>query len=307
MIAGVVAGGRPLAGSGGGGSAHRYWRLDITAAQTSGYTRVGEIELRTTSGGANLPISVGGSATASNQYTPVSRAFDGSIAANTNDWIAAGASSWAVWDFGAGNAQVATEFTLRNTDTGNGAEQQQHARNYTVSYSDDGSAWTLCGIKFGHPSGASASSALSLSSSAITAGYRYYRLYITANSGGAAYTALSNLELIDATDLDITTGISGNASASSNYPGEIPAHAFDDATSPWVTNDGLAIPSWIKIDLKQLGVVASFAITSQSGSPERAPANFELQGSNDNSSWTTVKSVSGQTGWASLERRVFTV
>lgn len=311
MIAGIVAGQMRVSLAPPGESPHRFWRVSIGASQSNGNDHtIGEIELRAAPGGANLPITAGGVASASlAQYYPASRAFDGLLPRSTNAWVTGGGQTqWVQWDFGAGNAQVVTECKVVNAETASGAELAQHPRNYLVSFSDDGSTWTPCGRKFGAPGGSGESSIAALSGSFSYSGYSRYRLYISAINGGSN-CALASLELIDNDAYDVAAGLSSNASASSNYGGEGPHRAFDGTTSTaWTTADGAASPHWVAIDLVLRAQLHSFALTNQNGLGSRMPRDFVLQGSNDGgASWVDVKTVTGETGWANLERRVYMI
>jgi len=292
-------------------AAHRYYRIDIGASQSNSTDHaVGDIELRATAGGPNLPITEGGSASASSAlYYPASRAFDGLLPRSTNAWVTGGQTTpWIQWDFGVGNEQSVTECKVINSQTASGAEQNQHPRNFLVSYSDDGSTWTPCGRKFGASGASEASSTVALSESFVYDGYSRYRLYITAINGGTN-CATASLELIDGNAYDVATGLSGNATASSNYPGESPNRAFDGTTSTtWATADGVGAPHWIDINVVLKAKLTSFALTNQNGLGNRMPRDFVLQGSNDGgSSWVDIKTVTGEIAWGDLERRVFTI
>lgn len=144
--------------------------------------------------------------------------------------------------------------------------------------------------------------------------YRWYRLYITANNGDS-YTGLNELllrETAGGTDYpapptnvltDPTTALTA-ASASSFYFDNPPAEAFDQNYSPsnsWY-NNGDGVPCWIKYDLgagneapvRQFGIVRA---PGEDVVAARWPRDFVLQGSNDNSSWTDLRTVIGQIGW----------
>lgn len=307
IIPGIVAAGFRLTGGDPppAGEAHRYWRLDWGAPFNNNvYMRLGELELRAVSGGPSLPLTAGGTASANSQYYPATRAFDGKLTANSKDFVGATQTGWLQWDFGVGNAQEIVEALVQNTSTTNGAEEDQHIRNFTLSYSDDGSAWTLVAKKFNHPKAASASTVLSTTTPITSPGHRYWRLYITANSGGSIYTALSDLEFME-DGYDVTSGIANNASANSTTHGPASA-AFDASTTSWVTGEN-QLPAWIAIDLKIQANINSLSITPQPGSPERTPKDFDLQWSDNGTDWTTAASYTGETGWTNSEKRTFTV
>jgi hypothetical protein len=314
MIPGVMAAHRSVAAADVAppASAHRYWRLSIGSSQAYGTDHtIGEIEYRAAPGGANLPITAGGTASASTAvYYPASRAFDGSLNRDTGSWVTTGSQQqWVKWDFGVGNAQALTQCTLKNTTTTSGAEQAQHPSLFTVAYSDDDTAWTVAGRKFGHPGGASAESTITLSDTFDYNGFDEYRLYVTAINGGSN-CALAEIELNDSDGYDVSTAVSSTALSSSNYPGETPNKVFDGSTgTTWTSADGDAGPWWISVSLG--GIKASltnFALQNQNGLGNRMPNTFTLQGRNGGSgAWTDVKAVTGETAWGNLERRVYTI
>lgn len=102
------------------------------------------------------------------------------------------------------------------------------------------------------------------------------------------------------------------ASASSQESPYNAYRAFDKsnvATNTWATFLGLYANCWVQRQTPSAILVGAYRIVHNNGSG-RAPNTFELQGSNDGSSWATLDSRAGQTGWASsgtVETRYFTV
>jgi hypothetical protein len=100
------------------------------------------------------------------------------------------------------------------------------------------------------------------------------------------------------------------ASASSEFSSSFAAwKAFDNAWSAgqyWIGNSAV---EWLKIDL---GAGASKLLETYKiqlndlNEPLRAPKDWLMQGSNDNSAWDTLDTVTNQTGWANQEERTFT-
>lgn len=146
--------------------------------------------------------------------------------------------------------------------------------------------------------------------------YRWYRLYITANNGDT-YTGLNELLLRETpggTDYPAPpTNVITNptdaltaASANSFYFANPPAQAFDQdygSLMSWY-NNGDGTPCWLKYDLGAGNetVVREFGIVRAPGEEvvaNRWPQNFQLQGSNDDSTWDVLKTVTGQVGWSS--------
>jgi lysophospholipase L1-like esterase len=98
------------------------------------------------------------------------------------------------------------------------------------------------------------------------------------------------------------------ASASSEYDATYKAfNVFDgSATTYWVSTTSL--PAQLKLDLGSSGAqtVRSFAIKAGDASHvTQAPKDFTFEGSNDNSTWVTLRTLTGQIGWAAGEVRAF--
>ena len=119
-------------------TAHRYWRLNITAVQTTGYAALAEVQFRT-SAGVPLLFS-GGTASASSIDTP---GFDDPPDAADNNpatfWASFGqVPQWWGYDYGAGNAKAVVEITiLPRADLAS-----QGPTIFTPQWSDDGTSWT---------------------------------------------------------------------------------------------------------------------------------------------------------------------
>jgi hypothetical protein len=89
-----------------------------------------------------------------------------------------------------------------------------------------------------------------------------------------------------------------------------PYKAFNrqtDIDSKWITVNGGASGAWLKIELPAAVAANSFNVASPNeGYTGRMPSSFEIQGSNDNVSWTTLLSVSGLS-WSGNERKYWDV
>lgn len=99
------------------------------------------------------------------------------------------------------------------------------------------------------------------------------------------------------------------ASASSNSASLLPYMAFDGGLGTlhyWVTNSTQT--GWLKLDIgagnsKLLG---SYGVAVNTiPEPNRAPKAWTIEGSNDNSNWDVLDTVTNQTGWGSGETRTF--
>ena len=84
------------------------------------------------------------------------------------------------------------------------------------------------------------------------------------------------------------TSPSGVVTASSFSGGQVPWYAFNGSTggsNQWISNG--AVPQWIQYQFTSAVLIRSYSIFYSVASSGR-PVNFNLQGSNDGSSWTTL-------------------
>lgn len=121
------------------------------------------------------------------------------------------------------------------------------------------------------------------------AAYTYYRLLIYGDGGDAV--AVAELKFYDSTSALIpTTG--GTSLASSTYPGQPVANAFDgNASSFWNSNNTPtnAAPEWLRYQFASAVDVRSFTVQTRNDSFfYQGPSSFALQGSNDGTAWTTL-------------------
>lgn len=115
---------------------HRRWRLYIISTAGT-YVGISEIELRSSSGGADLT----GSGTASHSSSAGGWEADKAVDNNTGTaWATypAPASQWWAYDFGAGATHRIVEVRITPRTDGYHAEAPQ---TFHVQYSDDGTAW----------------------------------------------------------------------------------------------------------------------------------------------------------------------
>ena len=155
--------------------------------------------------------------------------------------------------------------------------------------------------------------------------YLYYRIVITANSGSGDAHALGEFSLgiikyeyrrwLHKYDSLVPTMSSNSqdgyvASASSTFGGTThPAYrAFDNSSN--VDNKWLSVANdirnaWLKIELPTAKVANAFLIQVPAERyTERSPKNFQIQGSNDNSTWTTLVTAS-ELSWSNNQARTF--
>jgi arylsulfatase A-like enzyme len=97
-----------------------------------------------------------------------------------------------------------------------------------------------------------------------------------------------------------------NATArGNNPPNQTAKQAFDgDLTTKWL--DFSPQGSWIQYDCQIPTLVTGYAITSGADGPERDPANWQLLGSNDGKTWTTLDTRTWERWSARQQTRDFT-
>lgn len=111
--------------------------------------------------------------------------------------------------------------------------------------------------------------------------------------------AVSSFTADQIPDMTNNTSPSGVASASSEHSAPFPASAAmtdDSTTSYWLTLSGGEAPSWLKYDFGS-GNAKTIVRTTIQGGPNvpRYPTAWTLEGSNNDSAWTTLDTQSSQT------------
>lgn len=151
--------------------------------------------------------------------------------------------------------------------------------------------------------------------------HRYWRVLITANDGSTQYFGFTEIEMrgsIGGADLLVAQTAGGAASASSEFNASNAAwRATDNSnTSGWLGNvAGGGLPGWWRYDFGNAGHTGSptadvkqIEIRGSYNAPTASPKDFQLQWSDNNSTWNTVLTVTGQTGWTGAsDARTFDV
>lgn len=108
--------------------------------------------------------------------------------------------------------------------------------------------------------------------------------------------------------IDRTPTMSNNTTPSpyvasaSNEGGGAAYLAFDNADSQWIAN---ATTGYLKLDFgSALWAVDEYRVEPQSTT--RAPKNWTLEGSNNDSSWTTLDTQTNITTWVTGTPKIFT-
>jgi len=104
---------------------------------------------------------------------------------------------------------------------------------------------------------------------------------------------------------DITSGATGVTASAESAPGEAAAKAVDgDVNSKWLA---FQPTGWVNLTFAKATTVKRYALTSANDAPERDPRDWEFQGSNDGSTWTTLDTKTGQDFAQRFQTRVFDI
>lgn len=229
-------------------------------------------------------VSQGRPVTASTQMTPAADAVDGNPGTRweSNHGID---PSWIMVDLGSNKAltQVVIDWEAAN------------AANYQVQGSTNGTSWTNLKTVTGGTFGTRTDT------HAVSGSYRYVRIYATARSTGnqwgysiwelkvyaqsaPASSSAASSSLAPAAPLNIVSATASTALTPA-------ANAIDkNSGTRWESFHALD-PSWITLDLGSAKTLSSIAIDWEAANA----ATYTVQGSNDNSNWTTLATRTGGT------------
>ena len=137
---------------------------------------------------------------------------------------------------------------------------------------------------------------------APAASYRYWRIFILNNNGNGSYLALNEVDLrgsVDGADLTSTaTPVTASTQHSGAYAPEYTVDNSLSTTPLWVSTPSAITNQWLRYDLGTPTAIAQVAMchndTSRSG---RSPKDLRIEGSNDGTNFTTVKTFLGNTSW----------
>lgn len=124
--------------------------------------------------------------------------------------------------------------------------------------------------------------------------YRYVRLNNILPPSGTGYVTIGELEIIDTSSGTNWCRQSGAvATASSSYTGQTAPQAIDgiisaDPSNRWSSNGGA---SWFMVDMGQARFFNSILLACISGN-NQDPVSFTIQGSNNGTTFTDLKTVS---------------
>lgn len=297
---------------------HRYWRVNVSAADGGSNIAIFELHMRDGRNGPNLCTNSANASASSNvtNHDP-SNGFDGhwdeggfifAWAGTTN------ANEWLAYDFGAGNekAIVAVDIWARPET----AFLTQSPKDFTVQYSDNASTWTTAWSvtgqtawrtrehrKFVDPSYAGAD---------VTGTHAYWRIMITENHGAAGNCGIGEIEFRAA--VGVSQGSTGGTPLASSELGgtwsAAKAFAGDAGTTFWVGSAGPGgnIAQWIQYAHSSARSVAQLQLTSRNDAFQtECPKYFQLLWSDNGSNWTNAADFNRTSVWTANLSLTFNV
>lgn len=281
--------------------AYRYWRIYVTATQsstTSDYAEISELEMFTEIGGAD--VTTGG--------TPIaSSSFGASVAANAFDglktsglvWTSGNTTlpHWLGYDFGAGNDKVIVAVGISILSSTGRAP-----RNFQIQGSSDGVTWNSVSWEVTDQyDWTSTITRTYYKPVAATEIRRKWRINITSPVQAGNYAQIAELTF---KENGVTPTARGFVIGSGFFGTAWPSYAFNSVTTGtnWISPD-TTMPHWIGYDYGRNTKIDSVTITATDAN--RAPKDFNLQYSNDGITWTTEWSITGVSDWTTTTKTFF--
>lgn len=221
----------------------------------------------------------------------------------SSPWIFSGSTGWFILHC-IGKKCLPTQYQIYFEGAG---ATNRGPSNFTFQGSNDGTTWDTLDTQTGQTWTSGQTRSYSLSTSTH---YTSFKLNITANNGDS-FTQLSEFFIQGTPDTvpsdyaphDLTSQTSHSpyvTSSSSEFNSGSRAFfcydgLFNSNAASWIgTGSGV---DWIKIDLGTGVANTILAYSFSCINTNRAPKTWTLEGSNDDSTWTTVDTRTNITGW----------
>ncbi|MDQ3815092.1 MAG: discoidin domain-containing protein, partial [Armatimonadota bacterium] len=143
----------------------------------------------------------------------------------------------------------------------------------------------------------------------VTNGTTYYYVVTATNSAGTSANSPQDSATPQMPMVNVALGGTATASASGSLKAEVPEKAFDrNVATRWFNGDA-GPTGWIQYDFGA-GVtqtIKRYSVASAFDVPGRDPKDWEFQGSNDGSTWTTLDTQNNQTFDQRFQMKTYTV
>ena len=141
-----------------------------------------------------------------------------------------------------------------------------------------------------------------LTASGITLSRRYWRISVTANNG-SAYFGIAEFQFrntVGGSNITSFASAATRASASTEVNSSNSArHAFGTGLGVgWLSAASPTPPQWLQYVFDTPETILQISMAPNGNQPTAIPSAFTVQNSPDGVTWTTVKTVTGQTGWS---------
>lgn len=134
--------------------------------------------------------------------------------------------------------------------------------------------------------------------------YRYWRIFILNNNGDGGHLALNEVELRGSVGgADITTPATPVTASTQYYETYGPEYTVANSLSVeslWISYPYVTTNQWLRYDLGTTTAIAQVAMCWNAASMAGAgtsPKDLRIEGSNDGTNFTTVKTFLGNTSW----------
>lgn len=223
------------------------------------------------------------------------KAFDENVNTKWFSGTNAGTTGWLQYAFPSGTTRTVTSYSIASANDVPGRDP----RDWQLLGSNDGSTW----ITLDSRTGQSFANRLQTNTYTIASpgAYRYYRLNITAIFD-------PTVNCIQLSELSLW-GAPASAYAQ-KFPVEAADQAFDGLTSTkWYSNDNAGTNGWLRYDFGVEGarILTGYSLTSANDVPGRDPRDWQLQGSNDGITWTTLDTQTGQLFTARFQTKSYSL
>lgn len=264
-----------------------------------------------TSHGSHLPFLVAGSAYYSTHYPY--KAFNGAVDTNSK-WLISGTTGWV--SIFIGSKRVLTSYEIQIASD---SAPARAPKNWTMEGTNDEVTWYTVDTVTGE-TGWSNGEKRSFTCDDTSTAYRVFRFSVTANDGDISYTGLGEIylygenpteTLTDFAVHDMTTNSSHSpyVASVSTVQGSSAFNGFDGniaSAGKWLGNNHGV--DWLKLDVgsgNEQKLDSYIILAPDDGVMNRLPKNWTMEGSNDNSNWDTLDTVTNSTGWINREPRLF--
>ena len=283
-------------GAGGGAGSHRYWRLELDNGLGGSRYVVGRVGLFTEIGGTDLAQGAAVSASSNfSGYVP-GNAVDGN---DDSFWVTNQGFQSLDIDLGAGGEQEILYLLIQGSDK-SGSENAGTVR---LRYSDDGVSWTTYLEANSVPWAYEGHMFYFDGDGVFGVAGQIWRLHITAING-ASRADIREIQLRSTVGgSDITSPSHSQPFCDQHFSGYLGYNAFDNANSIWASNSTSGI---IGYNLRPENAAAIAQVLITVGNASEAPKDFTIEKSDDGGlTFTTVKTLAGETGWSAGVARAY--